>query len=145
MSEARVRILELAHARHPDDENAFRSCAAWMSTFARVPMDGCPECAAIIKATCQHFGVSVDEILGSQRAARLVIPRQLAMFICARYSGKSLPQIGRAFNRDHTTILYARNQVAERMIDDPGQADVVKFILEAVTSEQDNQVSETAA
>ncbi len=39
-------------------------------------------------------------------------PRQIAMFLSVRMTGKSLPKIGKMFQRDHTTVMHG-----ERMIE----------------------------
>ena len=43
-------------------------------------------------------------------------------------TGKSLPEIGRAFGRNHTTVLYSLDVVAHRMKDDAyrGQVEAMK-------------------
>lgn len=48
-------------------------------------------------------GVRVEEIMGRGRTPRVVLARQEA-FSVARDLGLTLPQIARAFDRDHTTI-----------------------------------------
>ncbi|MDT5221985.1 MAG: chromosomal replication initiator protein, partial [Mycobacterium sp.] len=42
----------------------------------------------------------------------------IAMYLCRELTDLSLPKIGQAFDRDHTTVMYAerkiRNGMAER-------------------------------
>lgn len=54
-------------------------------------------------ASMKH-GVPVDRIFSDTREARVVAARRDAWKL-ARAAGWSLTEIGRAFNRDHTTIL----------------------------------------
>ena len=52
--------------------------------------------------------IPVQEMEGPRRTARVIKPRQIAMALAYKYSGSSLPQIGRLFGgRDHTTVLHA--------------------------------------
>jgi hypothetical protein len=57
------------------------------------------------------FDVSTDEIFSELRRPRIVRPRQIAMAIAHHYlRGRvngTYPAIGRAFDRDHTTVLHA--------------------------------------
>lgn len=54
------------------------------------------------------FGLTKAEIEGPSRARKYAWPRQVTMALCRRYCDRaSLPQIGLAFNRDHTTVLHA--------------------------------------
>ena len=55
-------------------------------------------------ASMKH-GVPVWSIFGPRKEARIVRARWDAWAL-ARAAGWTLPEIGRAFNRDHTTILH---------------------------------------
>jgi chromosomal replication initiator protein len=61
----------------------------------------------------RHYGVTRAEIQGECRCAVYVLPRHVAMYLCVRLGGLSLPQTGRLFgNRDHTTVLHAVKRIA---------------------------------
>ncbi len=68
-------------------------------------------------AAAQIYGVPVSEILGRRRARRMVKPRQLAM-AALRELGYSFPEIGGAFQRDHSTAQYACRVVAAKYADE---------------------------
>jgi len=71
-------------------------------------------------ATCEHFGLSRDDLLSSSRTARVSWPRQVAMYLSRELTDESLPRIGRHFGgRDHTTVLHACRRADERLGDDP--------------------------
>ena len=55
-------------------------------------------------------GVSVAEIMGHRRPARVVKARHEAIRRVAEETTWSIPRIGQIFNRDHTTILHAINK-----------------------------------
>lgn len=61
----------------------------------------------VIEVVCQHFYVSIDDIRSKERNEEMVIPRQIAMYLCAKYTDYSSSQIGAFFNRDHAAVLYA--------------------------------------
>ncbi|HYE29940.1 MAG TPA: helix-turn-helix domain-containing protein [Methylomirabilota bacterium] len=54
----------------------------------------------------QHFGVTPDEICGFKRTDSDIRPRWLAM-IFSHEAGHTKSAIGRAFGKDHGTVLYA--------------------------------------
>ena len=56
-----------------------------------------------------------SQLLGPQRTRRLVRPRHVAMFLVRKHTGESLPDIGRRFDRDHTTVHHACNKI-ERLL-----------------------------
>jgi chromosomal replication initiator protein len=67
-------------------------------------------------AACEHFGVTLDELLSPARSPRLAWPRQVAMYLARELTSESLPAIGRQFGgRDHTTVLYAWRRINSRL------------------------------
>ncbi len=60
------------------------------------------------------FGVSREKLLGRDRSREVVLPRQVAMYLMREVGNISLPQIGEALGgRDHTTVMYACEKVAD--------------------------------
>ncbi|MFC8239622.1 chromosomal replication initiator protein DnaA [Streptomyces chartreusis] len=83
--------------------------------------DATPEITstAIMSATADYFGLTVEDLCGSSRGRQLVTARQIAMYLCRELTDLSLPKIGALFGgRDHTTVMHAdrkiRNLMAER-------------------------------
>lgn len=70
---------------------------------------------AIIAEVALAHGVTVAEILGPRRYDALVKARHQAIIeVAIRRPAFSLPQIGRCFSRDHTTILHVLNKYGIR-------------------------------
>lgn len=70
----------------------------------------------IIEEVALKYGVRVIDMKSSRRTRDLVVPRQEAMYRCAKETMCSLPQIGRAFGgRDHTTVLHSVRMHEKRM------------------------------
>lgn len=68
------------------------------------------------RAVCRYFGVDFPDLVGHCRAKPLVHYRQVAMYVVRMVTGASLSQMGRAFGmRDHTTIFYGCDKVAQEM------------------------------
>ncbi|WP_078890174.1 chromosomal replication initiator protein DnaA [Streptomyces maremycinicus] len=83
--------------------------------------DSAPEITstAIMGATADYFGLTVEDLCGTSRGRALVTARQIAMYLCRELTDLSLPKIGALFGgRDHTTVMHAdrkiRNLMAER-------------------------------
>jgi chromosomal replication initiator protein len=75
--------------------------------------------ADIKAAACQQFGVSPEELISPARGARLVWPRQVAMYLARELTKESLPAIGREFGgRDNTTVLHAWRRAEQRISTD---------------------------
>ena len=71
----------------------------------------------IIAETARVAGLTSSDLLGKCREKRVYHPRAVAMKVCSDYTDASLPAIGAAFNRDHTTVLSALRSF-ERWADD---------------------------
>jgi chromosomal replication initiator protein len=68
----------------------------------------------VLQSVSEVFGVTVDRILGRDRSQDVALPRQIAMYLLREEANYSLPQIGDALGgRDHTTVMYACDKVAD--------------------------------
>ena len=80
--------------------------------------DATPEITApaIMAATADYFGLTVDDLCGSSRSRVLVTARQIAMYLCRELTDLSLPKIGSQFGgRDHTTVMHADRKIRALM------------------------------
>lgn len=73
----------------------------------------------IMQIAARASGVTVAELRGPSRRRRIGRPRQLAMYLCRRFTDASLAEIGRAFCRDHSSVIYALGQVERRTLERP--------------------------
>ncbi|QQS31075.1 MAG: chromosomal replication initiator protein DnaA [Sphingobacteriales bacterium] len=71
-------------------------------------------CEFITKTISEHYRIPMEGIKGNSRKRELVIPRQVAMYLCRTFTNKSLTEIGKFFNRDHTTVMHAVNTVNDQ-------------------------------
>ena len=67
----------------------------------------------------KHFGLELNDILAERRMVKIVLPRQIAMYLAKELTLKSLMEIGRMFNRDHTTVLSNIRKISEMIASDP--------------------------
>ncbi len=87
--------------------------------------------AEIQAAACQHFDLSPEELISPSRAARIIWPRQVAMYLARELTGESLPAIGRHFGgRDHTTVLHAWRRTAAKIHADSTSRQAVDTLRE---------------
>ncbi|MDH2388198.1 chromosomal replication initiator protein DnaA [Streptomyces sp. HNM0663] len=80
--------------------------------------DAAPEitAGAIMAATADYFGLTVEDLCGSSRSRVLVTARQIAMYLCRELTDLSLPKIGAQFGgRDHTTVMHADRKIRALM------------------------------
>jgi chromosomal replication initiator protein len=70
----------------------------------------------IISIVAEHFNITEDDIKGSKRNSNIVMPRQIAMYLCREMTDTPLASIGKIMgNRDHTTVINGYKKVEKNM------------------------------
>jgi chromosomal replication initiator protein len=73
----------------------------------------------IIEQVAHHFGLEVSQVTGRSRRRDVARPRQVAMYLIREETDASLPHIGDLLDgRDHSTVLYGCERVAELLEED---------------------------
>lgn len=79
----------------------------------------------IIAAAASHYGAKPSDVVGPGRPGPIVRPRQVAMFLSRTIAKRSFLEIGRRFNRDHSTVFRAVQKIdAEQRVNAKLAADV---------------------
>ena len=70
-----------------------------------------PTPSLIISQVCKFYSVDETVLRGTLKNKGTTEARQMAIYLIRKLTNLSLPDIGKEFNRDHTTILYAIRKV----------------------------------
>lgn len=92
-----------------------------------------------------RYGISVKTLHGPLRTRAIAYPRMVAMYLMREMTANSLPQIGRYFGKDHTTVLHAERKIAEFVKYSPEFAFVVqecRNIIRATPGEFDRATAQ---
>ncbi|MDR1350371.1 MAG: chromosomal replication initiator protein DnaA [Zoogloeaceae bacterium] len=65
----------------------------------------------IQKTVSEYYKVKLTDLLSKKRTHQVVRPRHIAMWLCRQVTQFSLPVIGDAFDRDHTSVMSACNNI----------------------------------
>lgn len=84
---------------------------------------------AIKKVVGKHFNIRMEDFNSKRKTQSIAWPRQIAMFLTTDLTDLSLPEIGREFNRDHSTVVHARDTVKEKIATDPFFAAEINQII----------------
>lgn len=68
----------------------------------------------IIAATCGYFKVTKADILGKSKKADIVKARQICAYLMCDMLSMPLQVLGKTLDRDHTTIMYARDKMKQQ-------------------------------
>jgi chromosomal replication initiator protein len=70
----------------------------------------------IQKTVSEYFKVNVEQLKSKVKKREIVIPRQVSMYFCKRYTQLTLALIGENFGgRDHSTVIHALESVEDMM------------------------------
>jgi chromosomal replication initiator protein len=87
-----------------------------------------------------RYELSVSELQGPSRAAKIVWPRQLAIYLARQITDTPLQAIGEAFgHRNHATILHAYKKVLERIQTDSQASADVSELTAAIAAQDDDR------
>ncbi len=79
-----------------------------------LPQRNAFEPAHVVNVVASAFGITPEKLLGRDRTRAVALPRQVVMYLLRQEANVSLPQIGEAMGgRDHTTVMYACEKVAD--------------------------------
>ena len=67
----------------------------------------------IQRVVAEYYHIKVSDLLSQRRTRSITRPRQLTMALAREFTNHSLPEIGAAFNRDHSTVVHAYRKVEE--------------------------------
>lgn len=65
----------------------------------------------ILEEVSHYFKIKMADLLSQTRQQKIVLPRQVAMYLSKKLTQNSLQEIGTFFGRDHTTILHAIDKI----------------------------------
>lgn len=70
----------------------------------------------VMGLVADSFGIDPERLTSRDRSRDVALPRQVVMYLLRVEANVSLPQIGEALGgRDHTTVMYACEKVADMM------------------------------
>jgi len=73
----------------------------------------------IIELVAREWQITVEAIRSRDRSQKIAEPRQVAMYLLRNKTDASLPQIGHVLGgRDHTTVMYAIEKIADSIQQD---------------------------
>ena len=71
--------------------------------------------ADIQKEVGAFYKVSLADLVGKKRTRNIIYARQIAIYLCRQMLDLPFNDIGKKFNRDHSTVMYSVTNVEEKM------------------------------
>ncbi len=86
----------------------------------------------ILQTVSNFYSMPVDQILANKRSKDTVRPRQMAMYLVRKLTSYSLPEIGKVFGRDHTTVMHACNKIEDERKQSAETDDIIRTLIENI-------------
>lgn len=87
----------------------------------------------ILEVVCDHYNVSPDDVCSKKRNAEIVLPRQIIMYLCRKYT--DAPQVRIALlcgKKDHTTVIHAEEKIKELIEKDSSINNTIETIIKKI-------------
>lgn len=88
----------------------------------------------IASSVAVAFGRTVDELRGPRGSEPLCWARHIAIYLMDELTTASSLEIGKLINRDHSTVIWARQTVSERIETDAKAREQVETLRKAITA-----------
>jgi len=89
----------------------------------------------IQKIVAESFGVKPSDLKSKRRTRTVVLPRQVAMYLCRQLAGSSLPDIGNFFGgKDHSTVIHSCKVIEEKREKDPELKARIEMLIKQLRS-----------
>lgn len=88
-----------------------------------------PSISAIQQEVAETFGLTVSDLTARNNSRDIAHPRQIAMYLCKKLTNSTLSEIGRAFNKHHTTVMHGISKIQTNIaVDGDLRAQINGFI-----------------
>ncbi len=126
-----IRVLAMASLRGMPVSKALAQEA--MRSVSRTSDENPISIPRIQKAVADYYKISVDTLRSRSNMRTVLVPRQVAMYLCKRLAKKSYPEIARQFGgKHHTTVIHSVEKI-NRLLDSDRDLDTaVKRLIASI-------------
>lgn len=105
-----------------------------LKDFTKKPVTDQNNIRRIQKEVANFYKVSFDDLKSKKRLQSLVIPRQVAMYLCRKLTDESFERIGLEFGgKNHATVIHACNKMEKELNDDKDLVNAITNIEKELT------------
>jgi chromosomal replication initiator protein len=87
----------------------------------------------IQRVVSDHYKISIDDLKARSNLRQVLVPRQVAMYLCKKLTNKSYPEIARQFGgKHHTTVIHSVEKITHVIGTDREMESVVKRLTDSI-------------
>src|SRR5438552_1033089 len=87
----------------------------------------------IQRKVSEFFRIRLSDLKARDRTKAVAFARQIAMYLARQLTHSSLADVGRAFGKDHTTVMHAVDKVQSLLHDDPALRKTIDGLIQGIT------------
>ena len=88
----------------------------------------------IIQIVCDHFQITPLDIASQKRNRDIVLPRQIAMYLCRDMTAVPLQTIGKSLGgRDHTTVLHGADKISNEIVKNDSLRNTIEILKKKIS------------
>ncbi len=126
-----VRVLAMASLRGVPLSRSIAQDA--LRNVTQVREENTLTIAIVQKAVADHFKVTVDDLRARSNMRQVLVPRQVAMYLCKRLTKRSYPEIARQFGgKHHTTVMHSVEKIEQVLSTDREMQLVIKKLTDSI-------------
>ncbi len=125
----KLNAIHLVEGATPTISTAHRAISDIVNNEQPAPVT----VSKIIEEVGRTYGVSPEDIKSSKRNANVSFARQISMYVVREITQMPMVEIGKEFGgRDHSTVVYAIQQIEEKSARDPVTMATVRYIIKNI-------------
>ena len=87
----------------------------------------------IQKVVADHYNLSIADLKSRKRTKKIVVPRQIAIYIARELCDYSYPDLGNEFGgKDHTTILHSYEKIVDQLKTDSVLDSTIQMLVRKI-------------
>ncbi len=128
-----IRVMAMASLRGVPISKLLAQEA--MRNVARTVEDNAVTIPMIQKLVADYYKVTVDDLRARSNVRQVLVPRQVAMYLCKRFTKKSFPEIARQFGgKHHTTVIHSVEKIDRLVVSDRDMETTIKRLGNSLES-----------
>lgn len=90
----------------------------------------------IKEVVAEEYGITTNELTSKQRKEKYVFPRHIAIYLAHELTNMSWIDIGKAFDKDHSTTIHASEKIKTMISNDPFFAEAINKIINKIKTKK---------